>query len=247
MTGALCLALAGSAHAADKNQKKALSALKSGTFQARIDALALLSRSKEPEAFQAVLAALKDKDATVRWAACEALEAMGNPEAIPALEEASKDASPLVAARAREAAAALKNATPGMRGPPVVQVQAVDKSGVGIAGLDALLGEKARAQLGRSKALQLGDPDGAGYLVQFNVQKVAEKKEGAETVLEVVVTATVQELPGHQLRFATRVGAAAGKTGPLSDAARKELANEILVPVSEALADEVAGYFAQRQ
>src|SRR4051794_21096048 len=77
-------------------EQKALHALKSKSFNARVDALTALKKSHDPSVVAAVISTLQDADATVRWAAADALESMGAKEAAPALKAASNDPSPLV-------------------------------------------------------------------------------------------------------------------------------------------------------
>ncbi len=235
--------------AAPQSRDRALRDLQSARFADRVSALEALSTVKEPAVVDAVVQVLADKDPTVRWAAVEALEKLGDTRAVPALQKAARDPAPLVAQRAQAAVAALSHTDNAAAGPPAVHV--VGAAGdVPEANAHAPLMQKnaaaaLKARGGTGVRLLDRETEDPHYLMTVSVRSAVQRREGTQSVLEVTCTAVLMELPGHQLRFATRVGAALGTEGEMTATDRADLLRDAVDAASTALGEETADYLRQ--
>lgn len=224
--------------AAPVKKKAAAPSLASPNFELRVQAIDAHVTSKDPAAVDRIIPMLKDRDATVRWAAANALDEIHDARALPALEEAAQDPSPLVANRARDAVRAMRGKSQGR----IVKLVARDASGAGVPGAEAALLDDARNAVMAQKGFSVGDDATATHLITVTMMPVKERVQGSETIVEVNFTSTVMELPGNQLRFATRVGAAVAGGVPLTAAQRNELVMDAVHSAAAALGEESAGY-----
>jgi hypothetical protein len=241
LLGLLCVG-AGSASAAPSAQEQAaMRALKGRGYQVRVEALASLKGSHDPDVVRAVMNLLKDPDATVRWAAVDTLDAMGDAAAVPALQAASKDPSPLVSSRARAAWSHLAGATVEERR---VRITATDRTH-GEARLQALLMEEVRGAFAEKKVAATTDDTPVSHVAAFNLQSIKETPAPSGTVLEVACTATVSQQPSGALRFATRVAAAVELPANTTARDRKDAVDDALKAAAGGLAQEAAEWLAR--
>lgn len=229
--------------------QKVYESLESSNFKIRVKAIQVLAKSGDEGAAAAIRLRLKDADATVRAAACDALARLDDEEALPQLRGLLSDTSPLVARQAEEAIGVLtkkKSAKKGKSGRVVV-VFDPPQNRTKMAGVEKALEEGARAKLAKASRVALVEQAGnVGYVVMLTVQTVEEKQQGGGALMHVSGAATVLELPGRQLKFSTRVTAGVGKDGTLTDADRKELADESARAAGEALGDELGKWMTKQ-
>lgn len=227
----------------------ALKGLRSARFEERAAALETLGQSADPAAVPVVTPLLKDPDATVRWAAVEALDRLADPRALADLQDATQDPAPLVARRAQQAVAALRPRAGGSATGVKVWVVAPTGDVVETRSLEPLMQKNASAgfseKAGNGLTLSTSSTE-AAYVLTVSVRSVKTTQQGAQSVLEVVCSAVLTQMPGNDLRFATRVGAALAVDGALSDKDRQALLEEAVTAATTALGQETADHLSAK-
>ncbi len=219
--------------------KRAVSDLKSPSFEARVAAIEALVAQREPGAVDAILPLLRDSDPTVRWTACDGLDKLGDARALPALQAASTDEAPWVSERARDAVRSLsRDTTRRPVGVVLVKTVATDLSGGSVPGIAPEL-EKAAAFMISGPGLRVATGvEEPSYQLTVTVQSIKETASDRETQVEVTGTATVTEQPGNLLRFTTRVGAGLAIGAKLPPAKRNEMILDGVRAVGQRLGEE---------
>jgi len=233
--------------APSRKVQQAYRGLEHASFKVRVKSIGVLVKSRDQGAAAAIRGMLKDADPTVRAAACDAAARLKDTAAVEDVRALLTDTSPLVARRAEAAMKKLDRGPRGRKSGRVVFTLDEPANLTKTAGLELKLVEGARKKLGTMPRILLAERAGTtGYLVSLTVQRVEEKAQGPDALMNVAGAATVMELPGRQLKFATRVQAAAGKAAPLTDAERTELTDDGARACGEALADELGKWMARQ-
>jgi len=218
---------------------KLYTALKAPSTKVRLKAVELLARSGDPAAPAALVPLLADKDPVMRASVCDAFAQMRMRSMVGSIQPLLTDDNELVVKRATNAMALLM--------VPVAVRPLDDKAEH--AQLNPLLKTMTTEGLAKHPFVELKTlpPGTPGYTVMLVVQSVNVRTEGNTSIVEVVNSATVAELPANALRFSTRITAGAAVDGPLTPALEKELAEDAVRSAAPALADELSAWFAAVQ
>ena len=243
--------------AAKKAPKKVYKALHSHYYKVRIQAVAMLAKSTDPRAADAIAGMLKDPETMVQVAACDALTAIGKPEHIKLIKALLQSKDDLLRRRARLAIRVLKKKRPqrGTKPQPakrkavaakadskkVIQLDvAKDRSKSGFDALAKTLQQGLEeAKKTRRAALQAVSKS---YLIIPQISTVRPHISDTESRIDVSCHITVVELPQKSLRLSTQVTAAAAQSGRASHADQQELAQDATRAAGEALMNEFVAW-----
>lgn len=244
----------------NKTLKRVFKALKSPRYKVRMQAVAVLAKSGDPRAVEAIAVLLTDSEPLVQATVCDALLALGDPSVLPRLTRLLQSDDDLVRRRARLAVRVLKEkqgaALPGAgtqapnfanRGgddvlPKLVSVD--DPTNSGFSGLDQALRQGLSQGLKSRQSALLSVQ--IHYALRAQVRSVKPVVADDQSRVEVTCHITVVELPRNSLRLSTQVTAAAAQSGRANKADQEELARDAARGTGEALAEAFVSWAAGR-